>query len=147
LAARWSGGRPEWVDAWLGTGRERFGSIGRGVGLAAVLLLVAGAAVLGWRAIDASSGHGGSVRDASEVEGRGYALTGDTLRVGRTTVRLSGIEAPVPGQTCESANAASWRCDAAARDALARALAKGRVRCKLGSEDDDGRRFGDCHTG
>ena len=69
------------------------------------------------------------------------------MRVGRTTVRLSGIEAPVPGQTCESANAAAWRCDAAARDALARALAKGRVRCKLGSEDDDGRRFGDCHTG
>ena len=147
LAARWSEGRPEWVDAWLESGRERFGSIGRGVGVAAVLLLVVGAAVLGWRAIGASSGHGGSVRDASEVEGRGYALTGDTLRVGRTTVRLSGIEAPVPGQTCESANAASWRCDAAARDALARALAKGRVRCKLGSEDDDGRRFGTCHTG
>jgi endonuclease YncB( thermonuclease family) len=147
LAARWSEGRPEWVDAWLESGRERFGSVGRGVGVAVVLLFVVGAAVLGWRASGASSGHGGSVRNASEVEGRGYALTGDTLRVGRTTVRLSGIEAPVPGQACESANAASWRCDAAARDALARALAKGRVRCKLGSEDDDGRRFGTCHTG
>ena len=90
-----------------------------------MLLLIIGAAVLGWRAIGASSGHGGSVRDASEVEGRGDALTGDTLRVGRTTVRLSGIEAPVPGQTCESANAAAWRCDAAARDALARVLRQG----------------------
>jgi endonuclease YncB( thermonuclease family) len=150
LAARWSEGRPEWLDRLL-EDSDRFGSAGamiaRGLGAIAVLAIVGGVAVLGWRAIGASSGHGGSVRDASEVEGRGVALTGDTLRVARTTIRLSGIEAPVPGQTCESVNSASWRCDAAAREALARVLAGGRVRCKLGSSDDAGRRFGTCHTG
>jgi endonuclease YncB( thermonuclease family) len=150
LAARWSEGRPEWVDRLL-EGSERLGSAGgtiaRGLGAVAVLAIVVGAALLGWRAIGASSGHGGSVRDASEVEGRGVALSGDTLRVARTTIRLSGIEAPVQGQTCASGNSASWRCDTAAREALARALAKGRVRCRLGSSDDDGRRFGTCHTG
>ena len=150
LAARWYEERPEWLDRWL-EGTDRFGSqgatIARGLGAAAVLVLLVGAAVLGWRAIGASSGHGRSVRDVSTVEGRGVALTGDTLRVGRTTVRLSGIEAPVAGQTCESANSGPWRCDMAAREALARVLAKGRVRCKLGSTDDEGRRFGTCHIG
>jgi len=149
LAARWYEERPEWLDRWL-EGGVRFGAgttIARGLGAAAVIVILAGAAVLGWRAIGGTAGHGGPVRDASTVEGRGVALTGDTLRVGRTTVRLSGIEAPVAGQTCSSADSTSWRCDTAAREALARDLAKGRVRCKLGSSDDDGRRFGTCHTG
>ncbi len=150
LAARWSEGRPEWLDRLL-EGGDRFGAAGatiaRGLGTVVVLAIVVGAAVLGWRAIGTTSGRGGSVRDASEVEGRGVALTGDTLRVARTTIRLSGIEAPVPGQTCESASSAAWRCDAAAREALARVLAKGRVRCKLGGSDDAGHRSGTCHTG
>ncbi len=147
LAARWHEERPEWVDNWLEASRDRFGLVGRGLGAAAVLVVLVGAAVLGWRAIAGSAGHGRPVRDSSAAEGRGVALTGDTLRVGRTMVRLSGVEAPIPGQTCVSADLAPWRCDAAAREALARVLAKGRVRCKLGGSDDGGRRFATCHTG
>lgn len=149
LAARWYEERPEWLDRWL-EGGIRLGAggtmIARGLGAAAALVIIVGAAALGWRAI-ASGEHGRPVRDASTVEGRGVALSGDTLRVGRTTVRLSGIEAPIAGQTCLSADSALWRCDAAAREALTRVLAKGRVRCKLGSSDDDGRRYATCHTG
>ena len=150
LAARWYEDRPEWLDRWLENG-IRIGAVDgavvRGLGALAALAVLVGAAVVGWRALGASDGRGRSVRDASTVEGRGLALTGDTLRVGGATVRLSGIEAPVTGQTCLSADSTPWRCDAAAREALARVLAKGRVRCKLGSTDDDGRRFGTCHTG
>ena len=149
LAARWSEGLPAWVDD-VGDRLSEFapaGTIARGLGAAAVLVVFAGAAVLGWRVIGPPSGHGRPVRDSSTVEGRGVALTGDMLRVGRMTVRLSGIEAPVAGQTCESASGSSWHCDTVAREALTRVLANGRVRCKLGSSDDDGHRFGTCHSG
>ena len=150
LAARWYDERPQWVDSWVEEG-IRIGEGGatllRALAVAAAFLIVVGAVLVGWRAISGSAGSGRPVRDASTAEGRGVALTGDTLRVGGVTLRLSGIEAPVPGQTCAAADGSTWRCDAGARDALARVLAKGRIRCKLGSSDDDGRRFATCHSG
>ena len=150
LAARWYQERPEWLDSWLEDGirlGEGSATLLRALAVAAAFLIVVGATLVGWRAISGTAGSGRPVRDASTAEGRGVALTGDTLRVGRVTLRLSGIEAPVPGQTCAAADQSTWRCDAAARDALARVLAKGRIRCKLGSSDDDGRRFATCQSG
>jgi len=150
LAARWHEERPQWLDSWLEDGirlGEGSATLVRALAVATAFLIVVGAALVGWRAIGGIAGSSRPVRDASTVEGRGVALSGDTLRLGRVTVRLSGIEAPVPGQACAAADQTTWRCDTAARDALARVLAKGRIRCKLGSSDEDGRRFGTCHSG
>jgi endonuclease YncB( thermonuclease family) len=150
LAARWYEERPQWLDSWL-EDRIRLGegsaTLLRTLAVATAFLIVVGGVLVGWRAISGIGGSARPVRDANTVEGRGAALSGDTLRVGRVAVRLSGIEAPVPGQTCSGADQSTWRCDTAARDALARVLAKGRIRCKLGSADDDGRRSGTCHSG
>ena len=159
IAARWSEGRPAWLDRWLENIGDRrrpaIATIARGAAAVAVLAIVAGGAVLAWRAADTSSGKTSgrssslqrAARDTSLVEGRAVAVSGDTLRVAGTTLRLSGIEAPVAGQTCGSAASGPWRCDTAAKAALARLAGRGRISCKLASVDDDGRRLATCHQG
>jgi endonuclease YncB( thermonuclease family) len=80
---------------------------------------------------------------ASTLEGRAAALSGDTLRVAGTTLALSGIEAPVEGQTCAD-GARRWRCDAAAKTALAGLLRAGPVSCELTGSDDLGHKLATC---
>jgi endonuclease YncB( thermonuclease family) len=110
-----------------------------------VLTLLVGAGWLAWRAAAALPS---LMTDASAtLEGRAVAVSGDALRVARTTVALSGIEAPVDGQTCESEGARSWRCDTAAKIALAHLLRSGAVTCELSGSDDQGRRIGTCREG
>ena len=53
------------------------------------------------------------------LEGRAYAVSGDSLQIGGTTVRLLGIEAPEQDQRCGTGNR-RWRCGAAASEALSR---------------------------
>lgn len=89
----------------------------------------------------------GEVRQLSstgDVEGRGTALAGDTLRVGTTTVRLNGVEAPLPNQTCNDASGRPWTCGEAARQALARMLRGSRVVCDLSGSGEP--RAGSCRV-
>ena len=90
----------------------------------------------------------GEVRQSSSpragVEGRATAVTGDTLRVGSTTVRLNGIEAPLRDQTCRGVGGEISACGEAARQALARLLRSGRVACDV-SATTEGYTTGDCH--
>lgn len=81
----------------------------------------------------------------ANVEGRGSALAGDVLRVGSTTVRLNGIEAPLRDQNCIDANARPWACGEAARQALARLLRSERVACDI-SGSADGPSAGRCRV-
>jgi endonuclease YncB( thermonuclease family) len=83
----------------------------------------------------------------SAVEGRAVALSGDMLRVARTTLRLSGIEAPADGQLCTSQRARRWRCDETAQAALSRLVRGERVMCTFAGSDDDGVRLATCHNG
>lgn len=83
---------------------------------------------------------------SGDVEGRGSAISGDTLRVGATTVRLSGIEAPEPDQTCAGSDGQDWSCGQAAKQGLARILRDGRVVCHI-SGSADGQSRGDCRLG
>jgi endonuclease YncB( thermonuclease family) len=83
---------------------------------------------------------------SGDVEGRGTAVAGDTLRVGSTTVRLTGIEAPEPDQTCAGADGREWACGQSAKQALARILRNGRVTCDV-ARDSDGNGTGDCKAG
>jgi hypothetical protein len=62
-------------------------------------------------------------------------------------VRLSGIEAPVDGQSCVSANTRRWRCDESAKAALSNLLRRGRVTCDLSGSDESGNRIGTCRAG
>ena len=106
--------------------------------------MVIGAGWIVWRAAAALPSLVTS--EDSTLKGRAAALSGDTLRVAGTTLILSGIEAPVDGQTCGADGAHRWRCDAAAKSALAKLLRAGPVTCALGSEDA-GRKTGTCHQG
>ena len=168
------GGAPTWVSSPLSSARDRLGGRFDGVtgkplvqGAFAVLVLAVllTGGVMAWR-----SSSNGSVSTASlsrqereearraareeaqqaapsgDVEGRGTALAGDTLRVGPTTVRLTGIEAPEPDQTCAAADGREWACGQSAKQALARILRNGRVTCDV-ERASDGNGTGDCRIG
>lgn len=85
-----------------------------------------------------------SAAGVADIEGRGSAVSGDVLRVASTTVRLNGIEAPLPNQTCSDAGGRQWTCGEAARQALARVLRSGRVACDLSGSGD--LRTGNCRV-
>jgi endonuclease YncB( thermonuclease family) len=78
-----------------------------------------------------------------EVAGPATAVAGDLLKVGGTTVRLAGIEAPERVQLC-GRDGGRWRCAEAAQSALARLVAGRPVRCRLAGTDGAGRRLGVC---
>jgi endonuclease YncB( thermonuclease family) len=80
------------------------------------------------------------------LEGRAYAISGDSLNIGGTTVRLSGIEAPDQDQRCGSGNR-RWRCGAAASEALSRLLGGRIVSCALSGNDGKGRPLASCTAG
>jgi endonuclease YncB( thermonuclease family) len=164
LISAWLADPPSWLAAALrGTGRGVGGgasaiggalrtlgpsraSLARSGAVVAMGLVVIGAGWLVWRAAAALPSL--MTSEASPLEGRAAALSGDTLRIAGTTLALSGIEAPVDGQTCGSENAHRWRCDAAAKSALARLLRAGPVMCELsGVDGDTGRKTATCHQG
>ena len=83
------------------------------------------------------------------LEGTASVLSGDSLRVGGQSVRLSGIEAPELEQQCggQGRNDRRWRCGQAAQTAL-QELVRGRnVRCDLGLSSERGLQLATCRTG
>jgi endonuclease YncB( thermonuclease family) len=124
----------------LGAGRPLAGVAGMAIGLA----IIVGAGWLAWLGIAAVWNR---VAAGNSIEGRAVALAGDKLKIGTTLVTLSGIEAPVSGQTCTMPNARSWRCDVAAKAALARLADAGPVACKLSGADSLGGRIASCRVG
>lgn len=76
---------------------------------------------------------------ASEpLAGRAQAVGGDLLRIGSTTVRLAGIEAPEREQRCGKGSNRQWRCGAAAEAALARLVNGRNLRCTQDGSDSAG---------
>jgi endonuclease YncB( thermonuclease family) len=115
--------------------------------LAGVAVLVAGAA---WIGNGGSLGRLASVFSRLPLIGAGKALQGygavagaDSVRVGGTTVRLAGIEAPEAEQRC-GRGARTWRCGSAAEIALSRLVGGYRVSCTLSGSDEAGRALGRC---
>jgi endonuclease YncB( thermonuclease family) len=115
--------------------------------------IAAGVAVLAVAAAWFGSGGGGGmaglgqlplIGSAKPVQGRAYAMAGDMLRIGGTTVRLTGIEAPEPDQRCTRAGNRPWRCGAAAESALARLVNGRTASCTLSGKDEAGRAYGQC---
>ena len=118
--------------------------------IAIVLLAAAGAAAWyakgGRLAVPNIAANLPLIAGSRPLEGRAYAVSGDSLHIGGTTVRLSGIEAPEQDQRCGTGNR-RWRCGAAASEALSR-LVNGRiVSCALSGNDGKGRPLASCTAG
>ncbi len=77
--------------------------------------------------------------DASKLEGRAIALSGDSLRIAGTLIILDGIEAPEATQSCQR-KAGKWRCGAAAKDALANIVRGRRISCDIVGDSEDVKR-------
>jgi endonuclease YncB( thermonuclease family) len=80
------------------------------------------------------------------LAGRATAIAGDRLKVRDTVVRLDGIEAPDPDQTCDGPNG-KWKCGSAAREALSRTVRGRRVACELIGKDAAGTPTARCLVG
>lgn len=77
---------------------------------------------------------------AEDTTGRAVAIDGDTIRLGQTSIRLSGIDAPEVGQLC-----GELRCGEISRYALASLLSgAGPVECRSRGKDKYGRTVAFC---
>lgn len=80
------------------------------------------------------------------LEGRAQALTGDTLRVNATIVRLTGIEAPEQDQQCGGQGKEKrWKCGSAAQTALQEMVRGKTVRCDRGGANEHGEVVTSCN--
>jgi endonuclease YncB( thermonuclease family) len=113
--------------------------------LAGLALLVAGAALLGGGGLGrfAVLSNIPLIGGGASVQGYAYGVGADSVRIGSTTVRLSGIDTPEPEQRCGRAGR-SWRCAAAAEIALSRLVGGYRASCTLSGSDESGRTLGRC---
>ena len=66
-------------------------------------------------------------------------VDGDTLRLDGRVIRLAGIDAPLRGDTCGSAD-----CGGAATSALANLVRDRRIECRLSGHDHLGRPYAAC---
>lgn len=81
---------------------------------------------------------------AKPVEGRATGLSGDTLKVGASIIRLSGLDVPERDQKCRRQGGKAWACGQSAAEALAQ-LVRGRdAVCDISGKDDAGRQLGTC---
>jgi len=84
---------------------------------------------------------------AAEVKGRTRVLSGDTLRVGRETVRLHGIDAPEPDQDCENDYGRLFECGIQALDALQELIGSSLVTCTGDRHNEEGQLLAVCYAG
>jgi endonuclease YncB( thermonuclease family) len=116
-------------------GLRRF--LGRRVGLALVVVLGAGLALL---ADLLPSGEGADLAGVARV------VDGDTLDLAGQRVRLHGVDAPESRQSCERGGA-PWPCGTEATAALRRFLDGREVRCAALDRDRYGRVVARCRAG
>lgn len=137
-------------------GQRRFSAANAGLAIAG-LVAVAGAGTalyhygspISFAGLTSSSAPvtTGALPDADpyKLEGRATALTGDTLRIAETNVLLDGIEAPEGTQSCQRTSG-TWRCGAAAKEALAGIVRGRRVTCDILGEEESTKRAR-CYVG
>ncbi len=139
------------LSQMTGIGMPRFATLGL-----SPRVLVAGVAVAAVAGIAWFVSHGASDRaslgwlpsfsSAKPIEGRAQALSGDTLRIGSTTIRLAGIEAPEAEQRCGQGSK-QWKCGAAAQTGLARVIGGQRISCTPDGTDGAGLTLAYCTAG
>ena len=73
-------------------------------------------------------------------------VDGETLALGERVVRLSGIAAPMRGETCRGADGAGFDCGGAATAVLMRLVDGRPVTCRIVGRDAFGRGLGQCEA-
>ncbi len=84
---------------------------------------------------------------AGDIHGKAYVVDGDSLHIGRTKIRLIGIDAPEMDQSCQDEHAQSYRCGQMAKQVLQRLIRSRPVRCASDRRDQYGRRLAVCYVG
>jgi endonuclease YncB( thermonuclease family) len=69
---------------------------------------------------------------AGDIEGRAKPIDGDSFNI---EIRIFGIDAPEPGQTCKDAEGFNYPCGRIARDAMAELLKGKTVLCEKQGQD------------
>lgn len=80
------------------------------------------------------------------LSGTPRVIDGDTIRIGRTRIRLHGIDAPEVKQTCSVDNK-EWHCGKEAMAALKEAIGDEPVNCRRKDTDRYGRVVAVCRIG
>jgi endonuclease YncB( thermonuclease family) len=81
------------------------------------------------------------------LPGQVTVIDGDSLREGKTEIRLYGIDAPEYRQTCKDATQADYDCGKRAREALWQLIRQGELKCKSLDIDRYGRSISNCQIG
>ena len=87
------------------------------------------------------------VGDVSAQPAQVAVIDGGTLKLRDRVVRLSGVEPPARGTSCDTRDAAGQDCGAAAANALAAMVRDLPVACRITGMDSLGRPFAICQAG
>ena len=82
----------------------------------------------------------------ANVTGNARIVDGDTIHIGKTKIRLHGIDAPESKQTC-TADGKVWPCGQEATQALVEAISDQSVTCKGDKRDRYKRLLAVCYVG
>lgn len=73
-----------------------------------------------------------------------HAIDGDSFSIGKTEIRLHGIDAPEYRQTCRADTGKNEACGKMARDALSQLIRNAKVSCRTLEQDRYGRQVSVC---
>ena len=82
----------------------------------------------------------------ADITGTPRIIDGDTIHIGKTKIRLHGIDAPESKQTCTT-DSKEWPCGQEATQALAEAISDQPVTCEGDKRDRYKRLLATCYVG
>lgn len=94
----------------------------------------------------AATAKGGKGFPNERLAGSAQAVEGDLLTVNGTPVRIMGIDAPDPGQTCKNRYGSSFDCFKIATGVLTALVEGAEVDCTIADRTRDGRKLGECRV-
>ena len=83
----------------------------------------------------------------ADITGKPRVVDGDTIHIGKTKIRLHGIDAPEMKQECYRVDGTPYRCGEAATDALRVLIGADPVRCEGDTLDRYKRLIAICYSG
>ena len=87
-----------------------------------------------------------SLASAADITGAARIREADTIQIGNSRIRLSGIDAPSVDQLCLNNKGDRWTCGVAARDELIRHTEGRNWTCHVGQTDRRGRSLARCEV-
>jgi endonuclease YncB( thermonuclease family) len=87
-----------------------------------------------------------SLAHAADVSGVPKIREADSIQIGNSRIRLSGIDAPSVDQLCLNTKGERWSCGVAAREELIKHVENKSWTCHLGQTDRRGRALARCEV-